>query len=139
MLIGEYAPAIDAKGRLNFPAKLRESLGDRFVVTRGLDNCLNAYSLAEWNALAQSIKSLPRSKRRNLERFFFAGACEMVPDKQGRVVIPPVLREYAHLSKNVIVVGASDHAEIWDEQAWGNAFDELSSDSIADTMDELGF
>jgi len=139
MLIGEYRPSIDVKGRLNFPSKLRETLGETFIVTRGLDNCLNVYSLDEWKSLEESIKTLPRSKRRNLERFFFAGAVDVTPDKQGRIVIPTSLREYASINKNVVVVGVSDHAEIWDEAAWKKEFEELSADDVADTMDELGF
>lgn len=139
MLIGEYRPSIDIKGRLNFPSKLREDLGETFVVTRGLDHCLNVYSLEEWKSLEESIKTLPRSKRRNLERFFFAGAVDVTPDKQGRIVIPTPLREYADIDKNVVVVGVSDHAEIWDESAWKKEFQELSADAVADIMDELGF
>lgn len=139
MLIGEYNHSIDIKGRLNFPAKLREDLGDRFIITRGLDNCINVYSIAEWKTLEENIQTLPRSKRRNLERFFFAGAVEVIPDKQGRIVIPNTLRTYAHLEKNVTVTGVSDHVEIWDQTAWENSFNTLSPESIAQTMDELGF
>lgn len=139
MLIGEYAHTIDQKGRIHFPARLRDDLGESFVVTRGLDNCLNVYSLEEWKGLEESIRTLPRSKRRDLERFFFAGAVEAQADKQGRIVIPNTLREYAHLEKNVIIVGVSDHAEIWNQTSWEEAFSGLSSHSIADVMDELGF
>lgn len=139
MLIGEYSHTIDAKGRINFPAKLREDLGPSFVLTRGLDRCLNVYSMEEWSNLEQSIKELPRSKRRNLERFFFAGAVEVQPDKQGRIVVTQNLREYAALEKTVVVVGVSDHVEIWDQASWEEAFAELSPDSISATMDELGF
>lgn len=139
MLIGEYRPSIDVKGRLNFPSKLREALGETFIVTRGLDRCLNVYSLEEWESLEEGIKNLPRSKRRSLERFFFAGAVDVTPDKQGRIVVPTPLREYAGIDKNVVVVGVSDHAEIWDEATWKKEFEELSADAVADTMDELGF
>lgn len=139
MLIGEYKPTIDQKGRLNFPAKLREALGRQFIITRGLDNCLNAYSEKEWKALEEGIKSLPRSKRRGLERFFFAGAYEASPDKQGRVCIPSNLREYAGIEKNAVVVGASDHVEIWDEGKWKEQFNSLSPESIQNTMDDLNF
>ncbi len=139
VLIGEYSHTVDAKGRLNFPAKLREELGDRFIITRGLDHCLNVYSLSEWQELEAGMKTLPRSKRRSLERFFFAGAAEVVSDKQGRIVIPPALRQYATLDKNVVVVGAGAHAEIWDETLWRKEFSELSSESISEMMEELGF
>ncbi len=139
MLIGEYAHTIDEKGRLHFPARLREDLGESFVVTRGLDNCLNVYSIEEWRVLEENVRALPRSKRRDLERFFFAGAIEAQTDKQGRIVIPNTLRKYAQLDKNVVVVGVSDHAEIWNEKKWNDAFSGLSAHSIADVMDELGF
>lgn len=139
MLIGEYNHTIDAKGRLNFPAKMREVLGESFIVTRGLDHCLNVYSLEEWSKLEQSIGELPRNKRRDIERFFFSGAVEVIPDRQGRIVISANLREYAKLDKNIVVVGASDHAEIWDENIWKQEFDKLSPESVAKIMDELDF
>lgn len=139
MLIGEYSHTVDTKGRINFPSKLRDDLGDSFIVTRGLDNCLYVYSMEEWFELEKSIKQLPRAKRRDLEHFFFAGASEVQPDKQGRIGIVPKLREYAGIDKNVVVVGASDHVEIWDSAAWESVSSGISAEAIADTMDELGF
>ena len=139
MLIGEYSHTVDTKGRINFPYKLRDDLGDSFIVTRGLDNCLYVYSMEEWLELEKSIKQLPRAKRRDLEHFFFAGASEVQPDKQGRIGIVPKLREYAGIDKNVVVVGASDHVEIWDSAAWESVSSSISAEAIADTMDELGF
>lgn len=139
MLIGEYNHTVDAKGRINFPSKLREDLGDSFIVTRGLDNCLYVYSLEEWSELKTSIKQLPRAKRRDLEHFFFAGASEVQPDKQGRIGLVPNLRKFAGIDKNVVVVGVSDHVEIWDQAAWEELSAGLSAESIAETMDELGF
>ena len=89
MLIGEYGYSIDVKGRLNFPAKLREDLGDTFVLTKGFDDkCLLVYSMEEWKNFEDKVKSLPMSKARNLQRFFFASATEIEPDKQGRIVVP---------------------------------------------------
>ena len=139
MLIGEYSHTVDTKGRINFPSKLRDDLGDSFIVTRGLDNCLYVYSMEEWLELEKSIKQLPRAKRRDLEHFFFAGASEVQPDKQGRIGIVPKLREYAGIDKNVVVVGASDHVEIWDSAAWESVSSSISAEAIADTMAELGF
>ena len=139
MLIGEYSHTVDTKGRINFPSKLRDDLGDSFIVTRGLDNCLYVYSMEEWLELEKSIKQLPRAKRRDLEHFFFAGASEVQPDKQGRMGIVPKLREYAGIDENVVVVGASDHVEIWDSAAWESVSSSISAEAIADTMDELGF
>ena len=139
MLIGEFLHNMDAKGRINFPVKLRDSLGVNFVITRGLDRCLYAYSPEEWTGLEESIKTLPRAKRRNLERFFFAGAAEVQPDKQGRILVPQNLRDYAGLDKQVMVVGVSNHVEIWDIGQWESSVADLSAESIAQTMDELGF
>lgn len=140
MLIGEYSYVIDIKGRLNFPAKLRDDLGVRFVIAKGLgDNCLFVYSLDEWHNVEQKIKQLPMSKARNLQRFLFASACEVEPDKQGRIVIPSNLREYGQLEKDVMVVGASTHCEIWSKENWNSICSELDSDTIAQAMDELGF
>ena len=139
MLIGEYSHTVDTKGRINFPSKLSDDLGDSFIVTRGLDNCLYVYSMEEWLELEKSIKQLPRAKRRDLDHFFFAGASEVQPDKQGRIGIVPKLREYAGIDKNVVVVGASAHVEIWDSAAWESVSSSISAEAIADTMDELGF
>ena len=139
MLIGEYQHTLDPKGRVNFPARLRESLGSTFIITKGLDNCLYVYSMEEWKVLEDKIRALPMSKSRNLQRFFFAGAAEAEPDKQGRVLIPAHLREYAGLTKDVTVIGASVWAEIWDSERYQSSCEELTSDSIAESMDELGF
>lgn len=139
MLIGEYLHTVDAKGRVNFPAKLLKHFGDSFVVTKGLDNCLFCYSLDEWERLEEKIKALPLSKSRGLQRFLFAGAVVVQPDKQGRILIPQNLRDYASLQKDVMVIGASNRAEIWDKQAYESSCGELTSDMVASAMDELGF
>lgn len=139
MLIGEYAHSLDGKGRLNFPARLREDLGDAFILTKGLDNCLFVYSLEEWKKLEERVAALPLSRARGLQRFLFAGAAQVEPDKQGRVLVPQNLREYAGLEKDVMVIGASNRAEIWDQQRWQDSVLQLTSDSIAEAMDELGF
>ena len=126
---GEYQHNIDAKGRLIFPIKLREELGEHFVIFKGLDNCLNVYSQEKWNAFEQQLAALP-SKARKVQRFFSANfECE--PDSQGRILIPPTLREYAELKKDVTVIGMIDHVEIWDKQAW------LDMDAALDEMDML--
>ena len=140
MLIGEYSHNIDPKGRMIFPARLRDDLGVRFVVTKSLgDACLAAYSYEEWNLLAEKIKGLPMSKARPFQRILFAGAVECEPDKQGRILLPAALREYAGLEKDVVVVGASNHAEIWDKSRLDAECAKLDSDDIAGIMDELGF
>ncbi|MBC8584473.1 division/cell wall cluster transcriptional repressor MraZ [Youxingia wuxianensis] len=139
MLTGQYFHNLDAKGRVNFPAKLREELGERFIITRGLDNCLFVYSLKEWELLADKMQLLPIAKSAPLKRFFFAGAAEVEPDKQGRVVLPAHLREYAGLDKDVTIAGVANRAEIWNPQRWEENNAALTSDAIALAMDELGF
>ena len=133
---GEYQHNIDAKGRLIFPIKLREELGEHFVIFKGLDNCINVYSQEKWNAFEEQLAALP-SKARKVQRFFSANfECE--PDAQGRIVIPQSLREYAGLNKDVVVVGIQNRAEIWDSDAWKQYNSDLSSDDIAELMEDLG-
>lgn len=139
MLIGEYRHAIDPKGRISFPSRLRDALGSSFVVTKGLDNCLFAYRLEEWQALEERTRSLPTSKARNIQRFLFAGAALVEPDKQGRVLIPQNLRDFAQLTGDVAIVGVSTRVEIWDARRWDASNELLTSQSIAEAMDELGF
>jgi len=120
MFMGEYQHTIDAKGRLFIPARLREGLGDLFILTKGLDGCLFAYPCQEWQALEQKLKLLPftRSDARAFVRFFFSGATECVVDKQGRILIPGNLREYAKLVKEAIIIGVSTRVEIWSASIW---------------------
>ncbi len=139
MLIGEYAHSLDDKGRVSFPAKLREDLGDSFYLTKGLDGCLAAYSAEEWERIHDRAEGLPTAKTRNLKRFLFSSAMSVSADKQGRVLVSPVLREYAALTKDVVIIGASDHAEVWDRDRWNAICGDMTSDSIAEAMDELGF
>ena len=139
MLIGEYEHSVDAKGRMNFPARLREDLGESFILTKGLDNCLFAYSIEEWKQLEEKIKALPMSKSRTLQRFFFAGAIQVQVDKQGRILVPSNLREYAGIQKEVVVVGASVRAEIWDRERYQVLCAQITAEDVAAAMDELGF
>lgn len=139
MLIGEFSHTMDVKGRMIFPQKLRENLGDAFILSKGLDDCLFVYSLEEWNTLTDKIKAMPLSKARNIQRFLFSGATQVEPDKQGRILIPNNLREYAKLDKEILVVGASNRAEIWSKAQWDLVCSNMNSDSIVEVMDELGF
>lgn len=138
-LMGTYSHNIDAKGRMNFPTKLRESLGDCFIITRGLDGCLFVYSREEWAVMEEKISSMPLSKGKNVQRFFFSNAAEIEADKQGRILIPAHLREYAGLDKDVMVIGAVNRAEIWDKERWNKLNDSFSEDMLTEAMDELGF
>ncbi len=137
MLIGEYQHNIDQKGRVIVPAKFREDLGERFYITKGLDGCLFVLSPEEWARLQDKIKAMPISKARGLQRFFFSGAAEVEPDKQGRILIPQPLRDHAKLTKDVTVIGASSRAEIWDSEHWNEFNSNLTEDSIAEAMDLL--
>ena len=139
MLIGEYFHVIDEKNRLSFPVKLREELGEEFVLTKGLDGCLSAYSMNEWNIISEKVAALPQAKARDLKRFMFSSATQVSFDKQGRVLVSPSLRLHANLTKEVAVIGASDHVEVWDKEKWLIENSKLDSDMIAEAMDELGF
>ncbi len=140
MLGGCYSHNIDAKGRVILPAKLRSDLGETFVVTKGFgDPCLFVYPQDEWRRIEDRIRQLPMAKAKELQRFLFATAAEVEPDKQGRIVVPQDLRDYAGLQKDVYVIGASVRAEIWDAQRWDEACGRQTSDYIMNAMDELGF
>jgi MraZ protein len=136
-LIGEYTHNIDSKGRMIMPSRFREELGETFIITKGLDNCLFVYSMEEWKVLEEKIRALPMSKSRNLQRFFFAGAAIAEPDKQGRIILPANLRKYAFLEKDVVVTGTSSHVEIWDKTRWELQTEELTADCIAEAMDGM--
>ena len=136
---GEYQHTLDTTGRLFIPAKLREELGDSFVVTKGLDECLFLYPLDAWKALEEKIRQLPMSKSRNLQRFFLSAAADVTVDKQGRIVVPPVLRNHAKLEHDVTIIGVLDRAEIWDRQKWDEYNGQLDAGSIAEAMEDLGF
>ena len=114
---GQYQHTIDAKGRLFIPAKLREELGDTFYVTMGMDSCLSIYSDASWERFTEKFESLPYTKTKAM-RPLFANAAKCEPDAQGRIVLPQKLRAYAHLEKDVVVIGVSNRAEIWNAEKW---------------------
>lgn len=118
--MGEYQHTVDTKGRLIVPAKFRDGLGDAFVITKGLDNCLFAYPMEEWKDLESKLRALPftKSDARAFMRFFFSGASECEIDKQGRILIPANLREYGKLDKDVVVIGVSSRVEIWSKEEW---------------------
>lgn len=136
--MGEYTHSIDAKGRLILPAKFRDELGDVFVVTKGLDNCLFVYGKKEWAILEEKLKQLPLAKAeaRAFVRFFFAGAAEIECDKQGRALLPLNLREYAQLDKDVIVLGILNRVEIWSKTIW-DEYSAKSGDGVASIAEHL--
>ena len=139
--MGEYNHTIDAKGRLIIPSKFRDTLGDEFVVTKGLDGCLFVYDNAEWSAFEEKLKSLPLTNKdaRQFVRFFLAGATLAEVDKQGRILIPSNLREFAGLEKEVVLVGVASRVEIWSKARWEDAASYDDVEEIAEHMAELGF
>ena len=138
-MTGEYQHSLDAKGRLFIPARMREELGDVFYVTISPDKCLSAYSGEHWQELCDKVNAMPFVKQRKMRPLFaYAAKCEL--DNQGRTLIPAHLREYAHLSKNVAVIGCNNHAEIWDDERWQKLSEsEITPENIASVMDELEF
>ena len=141
MFMGEYNHTIDAKGRLIVPSKFREQLGNEFVITKGLDGCLFVYSNEEWENVQQSFreKSVASKDARKFMRFFFGGAATCEVDKQGRILIPNNLREYAGIDKDVVSVGVMSRVEIWSKDKWLENSDYDDMDEIAENMAELGF
>lgn len=140
MFMGEYNHTIDAKGRVIIPSRLRESLGEEFVVTKGLDGCLFAYPKEEWSLFEEKLGTLPltNSNARKFSRFFLAGAAMAEVDKQGRILIPPVLREFAALEKEVVLVGVSKRVEIWSKERWETESTFEDVEEIAEHMEGLG-
>lgn len=142
MFYGEYQHTVDPKGRVIVPSKFREGLGEKFILTKGLDNCLFAYSSEEWTNLETKLRALPFTDKdvRAFIRFFFAGATECEVDKQGRILIPQNLREYAGLDKEIYVIGVSTRVEVWDKDKWDNYNndDSMTADKIAEKMAMLG-
>jgi len=141
MFMGEYNHTIDAKGRLIVPSKFREQLGNEFVITKGLDGCLFVYSNEEWQNIENSFRDKPLTSKdaRKFMRFFFAGACSCEVDKQGRILIPAVLREFADITKDAVLVGVGGRIEIWSKEKWTDNGDYDDMDEIAEHMAELGF
>ncbi|MBN2899407.1 MAG: division/cell wall cluster transcriptional repressor MraZ [Clostridia bacterium] len=142
MFIGEFSHTVDAKGRINIPAKFREQLNETFYVTKGLDACLFVFPEEEWKVYEEKLKGLPLTNKsaRAFVRTFFAGAAECTFDKQGRITVPQNLREYAHLEKDVMVIGVGTRVEVWSKPTWDSYNDpeNLSYDEIAEQMAELG-
>ncbi|MCC8081036.1 MAG: division/cell wall cluster transcriptional repressor MraZ [Lachnospiraceae bacterium] len=139
MFKGQYNHSVDAKGRIIMPAKFREILGEEFVVTKGMDGCLFVYSNEEWENIENKFRNVSSANKdaRKFMRFFFAGAADCEVDKQGRVLIPPKLREYAGLQKEVVLAGVGNRIEIWNTENWQeNEFDDM--DEIAEHMADLG-
>ncbi|CCJ33354.1 MULTISPECIES: division/cell wall cluster transcriptional repressor MraZ [Caloramator] len=141
MFIGEYQHALDSKNRIIIPAKFREKLGSKFVMTKGLDGCLYAYPMDEWAKLEEKLKALPLTNKdaRAFVRFIFSGAAEIEIDKQGRALIPQNLIEYAGIIKEIVTIGVLSRIEIWSKEKWNEYNDQnIDYNEIAEKMSELG-
>lgn len=142
MFIGEYEHSVDVKGRVIMPSKLREDIGEKFIVTKGLDKCLFAYSKSEWRNFEEKLKTLPLTNKnaRDFVRFFLSGAIECEIDKQGRFLIPSNLRSYANIDKEIVIIGVGNRVEIWNRESWTSYSSEenISADEIAENMTMLG-
>ena len=140
MLIGEYEHSLDAKGRLIMPSKLRDDMGEKFVITKGLDGCLFGFSQSEWENFETKLKALPLTNKnaRDFVRFFLSGAMECELDKQGRFLIPNNLRTAANLEKDAIIIGVGTRIEIWNKETWEKCDENISADEIAENMTMLG-
>ncbi len=139
MFIGEYSYLIDEKKRLAIPAKFRQVLGKKAVLTRGLDNCLVIYPLREWEKLAEKLESLPTGKidARGFIRIMLSGATDIALDKLGRILIPDHLKKYALLKKNVTIIGLSNRIEIWDKRMW-QEYKEKREKTVSEMAEQLG-
>ena len=142
MFIGEYQASIDEKGRISIPAKFRTQLKTKVVVTRGLDNSLFLYNMDEWKKLAAKLASLPIStaNTRAFSRLMLAGAMDCDVDKQGRIVLPGYLKEFARIKKKAVVAGLYNRIEIWSEELWMayKTQTEQQSNAIAEQLGSLG-
>ena len=142
MFLGEYQHSVDAKGRVIMPVKFRDELGQKFIITKGLDKCLLVYTESDWEALNEKVRQLPVTDEgvRRFVRFFFGGAAECECDAQGRVNVPQYLRDYAGIRKDVISIGVSNRIEMWSREGW----ELYSNDSnfvdnmLAEKMSQLG-
>jgi len=138
MFIGEYHHTIDEKGRIIIPAKFREELGNNFIITRGIENCLFVYSTENWAKITNKLNSLPFTKKdaRTFNRFFMSGATDVELDKQGRVNISKPLIDYANLLKDCVIIGTGDRLEVWSQESWDSFFDS-TKDSMSDIAENL--
>src|SRR3989344_4115924 len=142
MFIGEFQHNLDIKGRMAVPAKFRQKISGGAIITRGLDHCLFVFTNPEWEVMAGKLDNLPlvKSDSRAFSRLMLAGAAEVDLDKQGRILIPDYLREYAGLKKQVVVTGVNKRFEVWDAESWKQykSKTESASDEIAEKLGELG-
>jgi MraZ protein len=142
MFLGEFSHTIDDKGRLTIPAKFRDELESGVVITRGLDGCLWAYGRFEWETLAEKIAKLPTTNpaARNFSRFVFSSAFDSIPDRQGRILLPQNLRDYAGIQNETIIIGVKSKLEIWNPAKWSEVVTAVEQDTeaIVAQLQDLG-
>ena len=138
MFLGTHTPRLDEKGRLILPAKYREELAGGLVITKGQERCLYVFPVAEFGRMAEALRGAPATAKavRDYSRVFFASASDETPDKQGRITIPPALREYAALQRDCVVIGANTRLEIWDSTAWASYLDQ-QEDAFSEASEEV--
>ncbi len=139
MLYGRFEHSIDAKGRLSVPSKLRDKLGSQFMAAAVLDHCVSLYSNEEWESLLAGIAEMPITKARRLQRYLASNACDVQVDSHGRILLPKHLLEYANLEKDAVVIGAGNHAEVWNPAAYEQNMQEMTDDEVEAQFEELGF
>ena len=141
MLFGGFDHKIDKKGRVFIPSAFREELGESFIICRGIygKRCLCVYSAEEWNRLVEKIGTLPSAKSSTVKRFLYDGAFNVEFDTQGRILVPPTLREYAGFDSEVHIIGMDTNLEIWDSSLWNIESTENTLESISSVMEELNF
>jgi MraZ protein len=144
MFLGEYAHTLDDKGRLTLPARFRDQLAKGVVVTRGLDGCLFVFTDEDWKQFTETLsEQLPFTQKsaRDFSRFFFSGAADIIPDRQGRILIPPFLRQYANLEADVMIIGANSRLELWDTERWQQTLldVEANAEMIAEQFGNITF
>jgi len=142
MLIGEYTHTIDEKNRVSLPAKFRQEMGKKIVLTPGLDNCLFAFTMKEWQRISGDLakSSMLQSDTRSFNRFLFGGAVEVEVDSIGRILVPDFLKDRASLKNKVVVIGVQNRVEIWNEKLWGDykKVMEKNADALAEKLGQVG-
>jgi MraZ protein len=139
MLTGTYTQSMDVKGRMAFPARLREIIGEKFIVTKGIGGCLFVYSMENFAEKAEKLKALPMAQGLRLQRSFMANAVEVEADKQGRILVPAILRTIAALEKEIVVVGVSDHCEIWNPEKWAELNASVTDEMLMEALEGSDF
>ncbi len=136
---GTYKHSVDSKNRLFIPVKFREILGDGFMVTKNIEGCLDVITAEARDAIAQKLSTLPKTQTAKIKRFLFSGAGDCIPDSQGRIVLPKQLAEYASLEKDVLIIGAGDHIEIWNEELYEENIASVSEQELAEQMNTISW